>query len=147
MRDGIVAMLSKVLPIRHAIRARPGTLTQNKTTAVAATLGITSQFGSEFLRQQDCGSTSMGSASFVDTLVPAARKLVLDSIALNSTAFEGEEAGVLSVIGSKNETALLIFARDSLGMSSVGEERANAKIVDMLLFESGRKYMAVVRIS
>jgi Ca2+-transporting ATPase len=67
-----------------------------------------------------------------------------DSISLNSTAFEGDVEGVKTFIGSKTETALLLFAKEFLGMESVGQERSNAKIVQLIPFDSSRKCMGVV---
>ena len=82
---------------------------------------------------------------FVKALAPDVRSLLKMSIVANSTAFEGEdENGQPNFIGSKTETALLGFARSHLEMESVSEERARLKIVQMVPFDSGRKYMAVV---
>lgn len=133
---------------------KTGTLTENKMTAVAATLGTTSRFGDKSpgnsqdtsMRNSD-DSEVLGDVSaneFVSTLSPSVKRLLLDSIAINSTAFEGEQEGALTFIGSKTETALLEFARKYLGMGSLDEERANARIVQMVPFDSKRKCMAVV---
>lgn len=84
-------------------------------------------------------------SEFVRSLSQDVRTLLKLSIVANSTAFEGEDdGGQPSFIGSKTETALLSFARDHLGMGPVNEERANAEIVQMVPFDSGRKCMAVV---
>lgn len=133
---------------------KTGTLTENKMTAVAATLGTASRFGDKSsgnpqdLSMQDSDEdTVRGDVSapeFVATLSPAAKLLLLQSIVLNSTAFEGEQEGVMTFIGSKTETALLSFARSYLGMGPVREERANTKVVQMIPFDSARKCMAVV---
>ncbi|KAG9979182.1 calcium-translocating P-type ATPase, partial [Aureobasidium melanogenum] len=64
---------------------------------------------------------------------------------LNSTAFEGEENGKTTFIGSKTETALLAFARDFLGMDAISTERSNAELVQFMPFDSGRKCMGVVQ--
>ena len=92
------------------------------------------------------GTSDEGSvAIFISSLDQEVRSLLKMSISVNSTAFEGEEeGGQMSFIGSKTETALLSFARDHLGMASVNEERANAEMVQMVPFDSGRKCMAVV---
>ena len=90
---------------------------------------------------------SQGSSitSFIRSVDDRVKSLMKMSIAVNSTAFEGEEEGGLTTfIGSKTETALLSFARDHLGMASVNEERANTEVVQMVPFDSGRKCMAVV---
>ncbi|KAJ5561813.1 hypothetical protein N7535_003725 [Penicillium sp. DV-2018c] len=122
---------------------KTGTLTENKMTAVAATLGTTSRFGKySGISPED--QSEISPSEFVSTLASPVKDLLSQSIIYNSTAFEGETDGVKSFIGSKTETALLTFARDYLGMGSLGEERANGKLVQMFPFDSGRKCMAVV---
>lgn len=68
----------------------------------------------------------------------------MQSIAINSTAFAGEQDGVATFIGSKTETAMLELANEHLGMQSVAEVRANEQIANVLPFDSARKYMATV---
>ncbi|KAJ5082654.1 ATPase P-type K/Mg/Cd/Cu/Zn/Na/Ca/Na/H-transporter [Penicillium argentinense] len=121
---------------------KTGTLTENKMTAVAATLGTTSRFGDKGQAAAQSGDVS--ASEFVSTLSSSVKDLLLKSITLNSTAFEGEQDGVKTFIGSKTETALLSFAREHLGMGPPSEERASAKIVEMYPFDSGRKCMGVV---
>jgi len=143
---------------------KTGTLTQNKMTIVAGVLGTSLRFGN-----RRSPSTSMSSSSpdsptkgkvvgiedethdtptieAVSSLADDVKLLLKQSIAVNSTAFEGEdeENGQTTFIGSRTETALLSFARDYLSMSSVSEERENADVVQMVPFDSGRKCMAVV---
>jgi Ca2+-transporting ATPase len=72
------------------------------------------------------------------------KDLFLQSIAINSTAFESNENGELTFIGSKTETALLSFAKWYLGMRPISEEHANANVVQIFPFDSGRKCMATV---
>jgi Ca2+-transporting ATPase len=126
---------------------KTGTLTENKMSVVAATLGITSRFG-EQPSSNDAASApgpgTLSASNFISSLAPSIKNHLLQSIVLNSTAFEGERDGVTTFIGSKTETALLSFAREQLGLGPVGEERANAKIVQMFPFASSRKCMAVV---
>lgn len=133
---------------------KTGTLTENKMTAVAATLGTSSRFGDKsWSDSTDSPSTlhpeaetsgDVSAAELAATLSQPVKRLLLESIVLNSTAFEGEQDGVLTFIGSKTEVALLTFARDFLGLGSVSEERSNAKIVQLVPFDSSRKCMAVV---
>ncbi|KAL4894006.1 hypothetical protein BDV59DRAFT_176633 [Aspergillus ambiguus] len=128
---------------------KTGTLTENKMTAVAATLGTSTRFGDKSADDASANganntSSPMSPSEFASSLAGPAKQLLLDSIALNSTAFEGEEDGVMTFIGSKTETALLGWARTYLGMGSVSEARSNAEIVQMVPFDSGRKCMAVV---
>ncbi|KAL3480166.1 hypothetical protein BJX99DRAFT_35848 [Aspergillus californicus] len=132
---------------------KTGTLTENKMTAVAATLGTKSSFGG---KSQASSPTSgaegrttdspnvLSPSEFASSLSRPAKQLLNDSIVLNSTAFEGEQEGVMTFIGSKTETALLGFARTYLGLGSLSEARDNASIAQMIPFDSGRKCMAVV---
>lgn len=132
---------------------KTGTLTQNKMTVVAGTLGTSSRFGdknensstrSENQEAAARNSNDVSPSEFVATLSQSVKELLLQSIVLNSTAFEGEQDGVPTFIGSKTETALLSFARDFLGLGSVSEERSNAQVVQLVPFDSSRKCMAVV---
>lgn len=135
---------------------KTGTLTQNKMSVVAGTIGTASRFGdkqafpgsksSNIAKIVDAPSETgdVSSAEFMSTLGKDTKQLLKDSIVLNSTAFEAEEDGKVTFVGSKTETALLAFANDHLAISSISEERANANIVQMVPFDSGRKCMAVV---
>ncbi|GAQ10844.1 calcium-transporting ATPase 2 [Aspergillus lentulus] len=133
---------------------KTGTLTENKMTAVAATLGTSTKFGDKSAgvsasqangdHNATDSSGSMSPSEFASRLAAPVKALLLDSIVLNSTAFEGEQDGTMTFIGSKTETALLSFARTYLGMGSISEARSNAEIAQMVPFDSGRKCMAVV---
>lgn len=135
---------------------KTGTLTQNKMSVVAGTVGTASRFGDKQAIPGSPTPTSfkvvdataetgdVSSAEFVSTLGKDTKNLLKASIVLNSTAFEAEEEGKVTFVGSKTETALLTFANDHLGISSIGEERANANVVQMIPFDSGRKCMAVI---
>ena len=133
---------------------KTGTLTQNKMTVVAGTLGAELRFrdphssGVEESQGENGNAEGLGDndppAECVAKLSTQVKNLLLRSIVLNSTAFEGEENGVPTFVGSKTETALLGFARDYLGLGSINEERSNAEIVQLVPFDSGRKCMAVV---
>ncbi|KZF26326.1 P-type calcium ATPase [Xylona heveae TC161] len=151
---------------------KTGTLTQNKMTVVAGTLGTASRFGDKSMPERDA-SASLGTTDeavsptsspkgkkptpaaktdgddvsvgeFVSTLHDDVKELVKKSVAINSTAFEGEEDGSSTFIGSKTETALLHFARDHLGMGPLSVERSNVDTVQVFPFDSGRKCMASV---
>ncbi|KAK3316359.1 hypothetical protein B0H66DRAFT_292773 [Apodospora peruviana] len=125
---------------------KTGTLTQNKMQVVAGTVGTTHRFGgvpaSEGSESPTDGDVS--APEFVKSLAEPVKNLLLKSISLNSTAFEGETDGEFTFIGSKTETALLIFAKEHLAMGPVSEERANAKVLHLIPFDSGRKCMGVV---
>ncbi|KAF2143789.1 uncharacterized protein K452DRAFT_162339 [Aplosporella prunicola CBS 121167] len=139
---------------------KTGTLTQNKMTVVAGSLGTSLRFGDRKGRpSQEPGSPDSPSkgkqvaddqvddvspTEFASTLGAPVKELFEQSIVINSTAFEGEEDGKKAFIGSKTETALLNFARDYLGMGPVNVERSNATIAQLVPFDSGRKCMAAV---
>ena len=122
---------------------KTGTLTQNKMTVVAGLLGTRVTFAKEG-NLDDKAKTILPFAAAFERLSPAVKTLILQSIALNSTAFEGEENGKGTFIGSKTETAMLSLAKEQLGMGPIAEERAGAEIVQLFPFDSKRKCMGVV---
>ncbi|KAL2869109.1 uncharacterized protein BJX67DRAFT_32571 [Aspergillus lucknowensis] len=117
---------------------KTGTLTQNKMTVVTGT------FGDDEFDDKNQSEKERRSAAFASSLAAEHKRMIIESVAVNSTAFEGEENGVPGFVGSKTETALLGFARDVLGMGSLVEERANAPAVQLMPFDSGRKCMGAV---
>ncbi|EEH08300.1 calcium P-type ATPase [Histoplasma capsulatum G186AR] len=132
---------------------KTGTLTQNKMTIIAGTIGTASRFGDKAsqdtsdqnnLSQNPPETNDVSPTECISTLSSSVKDLLKQSIVLNSTAFEGDEDGVTTFIGSKTETALLNFARDYLALGSLSEERSNATIVQLIPFDSGRKCMGVV---
>ncbi|KAL5116469.1 plasma membrane calcium [Pleosporales sp. CAS-2024a] len=148
---------------------KTGTLTQNKMTVVAGSLGTALRFGDHELNASsdhppagtmDHGGGGKGKSSvespadssphdvsaseFVKTISKDVKHLLLQSIILNTTAFEGEEGGPDPFIGSKTETALLGFARSHLGMGNVAQERSNASIAQVIPFDSAIKCSGVV---
>lgn len=135
---------------------KTGTLTENKMRVVAGTLGTSSRFGAASDVSGDDSSANKGKQvqpDAVDSVPPqevvsslhsSVKTMLLQSIAINSTAFEGEVDGEMTFVGSKTETALLIYARDYLGMGQVDELRSNTNIVQLIPFDSGRKCMGVV---
>ena len=122
---------------------KTGTLTQNKMTVVAGTWGVHEKFAQPSAHSRSDLETSSFAKVF-DKLSKEAQDLLLQSIALNSTAFEGEEKGVSTFIGSKTETALLTLAKGYLGLDSLAMERANAQVSQVIPFDSSRKCMGVV---
>ncbi|CAI4216842.1 unnamed protein product [Parascedosporium putredinis] len=90
------------------------------------------------------GSTLPSAAKFSESLGSTAKKLLVQSNAVNSTAFEGDQGDGQTFIGSKTEVALLTLCRDFLGAGPIQEERSNANIVDVIPFDSKNKYMATV---
>lgn len=115
---------------------KTGTLTTNVMTVVT---GI---FSGRFFDDKNATGEETRLASFVGQLNEAERREIIDSVAINSTAFENDADGTF--VGSKTETALLSFAR-ALGMGPLSQERANAKIAQLIPFDSGRKCMGAVQ--
>ncbi|OCT53861.1 Calcium-transporting ATPase 2 [Cladophialophora carrionii] len=118
---------------------KTGTLTQNKMTVVAGTLGAKEKFASS---QSDESAVSFN--TIFSNLSAEAKELLRLSITLNSTAFEGEEKGVPTFIGSKTEVALLQLAKDNLGLDDLAAERSSYKVKQLIPFDSARKCMGIV---
>ncbi|EQL02750.1 ATPase, P-type, calcium-transporting, PMCA-type [Ophiocordyceps sinensis CO18] len=133
---------------------KTGTLTQNKMQIVSGTVGTSHRFGGVQQAPADDDddaetapmdtSGDISASEFTSMLSAPVRDLLLKSIALNSTAFEGEVEGEMTFIGSKTETALLLFAKAHLAMGPVSEERESAKTLQIIPFDSGRKCMGIV---
>lgn len=146
---------------------KTGTLTTNKMTITCGMIGATHQFtdtestkddqppsrpenstsqvpSNESAAAPDTVADVTPTGKFVSGLSLESRRLLVDSIAINTTAFEGNEDGRPTFIGSKTEAALLSFAKERLGMRPVNEERANAEVVEIFPFNSLRKCMATV---
>ena len=122
---------------------KTGTLTQNKMTVVAGIMGSTVEFAREVDHREGERKVIPYLAAF-ERLSSTVRTLFLQSCAINSTAFEGEEDGKSTYIGSKTETAILTMAKEQLGMGPVAEERNGVEIVQLIPFDSDRKCMGVV---
>lgn len=122
---------------------KTGTLTQNRMTVVAGTMGSKVKFA----QNVQSGNTDRSVLPFpiaFEQLSSSVKSLLLQSCAINSTAFEGEENGESTFIGSKTETAILTMAKEQLGMGPVAEERNGVNIVQLIPFDSDRKCMGVV---
>lgn len=110
-------------------------------TVVAGTFGSTSFIKNETSEK----SSNEESISFWASTAPKTLKnLIVQSVAINSTAFEGEEDGQATFIGSKTETALLQLAKDHLGLQSLSEARSNEQVLQMMPFDSSKKCMGAV---
>ncbi|KAK4118045.1 calcium-translocating P-type ATPase [Parathielavia appendiculata] len=133
---------------------KTGTLTQNKMTVVATTLGKSLSFGGtdppleedpeKAANPVEIDIPNVPVGEFVKGLSNTTKQLLIQSNAVNSTAFEGDVEGEKTFIGSKTEVALLTLCRDHLGAGPVQEERANANVVQVIPFDSAVKYMATV---
>ncbi|KAL6352362.1 hypothetical protein LRP88_14344 [Fusarium phalaenopsidis] len=118
---------------------KTGTLTTNKMTVVAGSFGSTSFTD---LAPQDASEQS--TSAWASKVTPVAKKAIVQSVAINSTAFESEDNGQTVFIGSKTETALLDLGKNHLGLQSLAEVRANEQVVQMFPFDSNRKCMGAV---
>ncbi|KAJ4398583.1 plasma membrane calcium [Didymella pomorum] len=142
---------------------KTGTLTQNKMTVVAGSLGTALRFGDHKLKASTHdsaaiddgtkgknaespveGPNDVSASEFAATISKDVKEILEQSIVQNTTAFEGDAGGPDAFIGSKTETALLGFARDHLGMGDLAEERSNANIVQVVPFDSAIKCSAAV---
>lgn len=123
---------------------KTGTLTQNRMTVVAGTIGGTAdEEGSEFEITPDSDDVDQA----LETLPANMKDIFVDSIALNSSAFETDdtdESGE-TFVGSKTETALLNFAKSYLDMGPLEKYRNQApKAVQIYPFDSAKKFMSTV---
>ncbi|KAJ4130720.1 plasma membrane calcium [Fusarium equiseti] len=131
---------------------KTGTLTQNKMTVVATTLGKATSFGgtdapldkSIKINQDAITVPNVSETEFAKGLSQEVKDLLVQSNALNSTAFEGDQEGQQTFIGSKTEVALLTYCRDYLGSGPVQEARSTAEVIQTIPFDSRYKYSAVV---
>ncbi|KAI9492376.1 PMCA-type calcium-translocating P-type ATPase [Zychaea mexicana] len=120
---------------------KTGTLTQNKMTVVAGTIG--SSF--RFRRDPSDSQTDVSDVSAVADKVPApVNELIHQGIAINSSAFQGkDEAGNPAIVGNKTETALLSFTSET-GSEHFGTLRQRFEIEQVFPFSSERKAMATI---
>ncbi|KAF9182887.1 hypothetical protein BGZ51_004363 [Haplosporangium sp. Z 767] len=110
---------------------KTGTLTQNKMTVVEGTLSLLS-----FSHMDDA-------KNWKDEVKPEIYQTIVESIALNSSAFEDkDERGNLQFVGSKTESALLGFIK-FLG-ASYSNIRSDIKIFKVYPFSSLKKSMSCV---
>ena len=142
---------------------KTGTLTQNKMTVVAATLGVPDKAGGLY-SESDANAESYkpqqerftyDTTQAIDSDIPLralfsrvstdTKDLLRQSIAINSSAFEGLDAERKEgFVGSKTETALLEMARKYLDMEHLSTERDNVTVVQHIPFNPERKCMGVV---
>ncbi|KAL2196956.1 hypothetical protein P885DRAFT_69416 [Corynascus similis CBS 632.67] len=153
---------------------KTGTLTENVMTVVGGTLGAggvsfgDSRFMSSCPNHNGNGSLKAinqnargeregeGEATVLEAGLEQQHKLsasihsefqelVKESIAVNTTAFEGEESGRPVFVGTKTETALLDWAERSFGLGNLATERArHGPLVHLFPFNSRWKCMGSV---
>lgn len=88
--------------------------------------------------------TIQSTKGWATNLPSETRDLLMQSIVLNSTAFEvlPEEGGGFK--GCERETALLGLARSHLGMGHVQETRDEFNVVCMMPFDSSKRFMGTM---
>ncbi|KAF5851029.1 hypothetical protein GGP41_010667 [Bipolaris sorokiniana] len=118
---------------------KTGTLTTNRMTVVAGTFGNT-----RFVHADTVSEKDEPISAWASKVTPVAKDLITQSVAINSTAFEGQEDGKPCFVGSKTETALLQFAKDHFGLVSLAETRDNQQVMHMFPFDSAKKCMGAV---
>jgi len=132
---------------------KTGTLTENVMTVVGGSLGAGRvDFGdlasestvNEAQDQEKLPVDRIPMSRLSSVLDGGYRELVKQSIAINTTAFEGEEEGKTVFIGTKTETALLDWAQRSFGLGSLAIERDNHELVQLFPFNSRQKCMGSV---
>ncbi|KAL9575027.1 hypothetical protein ACKAV7_000707 [Fusarium commune] len=90
---------------------KTGTLTQNKMTVVAATLGKTTSFGgtdppmdkSLYIERKAFTVPNVPDADFVNGLSQQVKTLLIQSNVLNSTAFEGDQDGQKTFVAARGK--------------------------------------------
>ncbi|KAG0228406.1 hypothetical protein B0O80DRAFT_384299 [Mortierella sp. GBAus27b] len=130
---------------------KTGTLTQNRMTIVAGTLGINTRFiadvGEGEINQRatiPINKNAIMMKQLPVNLSTAVTRLLHETIAINSSAFESEDdKGNLSFIGSKTEVALLDFSK-KIGGPEYRKLREAAPITHLYPFSSERKSMATI---
>jgi Ca2+-transporting ATPase len=135
---------------------KTGTLTQNRMSVVAATLGsgatcfvpVDEPEDVNEKKSDDKNINDENTTTPVQVLeqVPSATfKLLLDSIAINSTAFEDSHPDATELfVGSKTETALLGFAKRFMNLGKLTDYRTEVKVIQVYPFDSARKFMATI---
>ncbi|KAF9982629.1 hypothetical protein BGZ75_005907 [Mortierella antarctica] len=130
---------------------KTGTLTQNRMTIVAGTLGVNTRFIADAPEGESNARASIPinrhavpMSQLVGNLPPAVTTLMHEAIAINSSAFESEDdKGNLSFIGSKTEVALLDFSK-KIGGADYRQLREATPIIHLYPFSSERKSMATI---
>ncbi|CAO3614648.1 unnamed protein product [Cunninghamella echinulata] len=119
---------------------KTGTLTQNKMTVVAGTFGASLRFTKDVPENRK----DLIDIKEVQKAPAPVLNLVNESIAINSTAFEGtDENGNLCFVGNKTETALLQFSQD-IGAPHFDSLRTKYPVEQVFPFSSLRKAMATI---
>jgi Ca2+-transporting ATPase len=124
---------------------KTGTLTQNEMTVVSGFFGPTSESSQQTSSHGNPDTKEcISMASYISGLSDQCISLLKQSIVINSTAIESQEGGGRQFLGSQTEAGLLRFSQDYLGLGQLDYERSSAEVVDLLPFDSFRKYMVTI---
>jgi len=124
---------------------KTGTLTQNKMTVVAGTVGSSYKFSDRLglsTTQNTSSDKTLSAAEFAHGLSEKIQRIIRQSIVLNSTAFDSKDGP--GFVGSNTESALLSFGKDYLKMGPVSVERSKEEVVQLIPFHGTNKCMATV---
>ncbi|KXN66752.1 calcium-translocating P-type ATPase [Conidiobolus coronatus NRRL 28638] len=125
---------------------KTGTLTQNKMTVVAGTLGLKFDFVRGDGLQTSSGELETVEFNGLNSKFKGNQEwdILHDNIAINSTAFEKQiNTGEIEFVGSKTEVALLQFSK-LVGAPEVEGLRNRYPIIQVWPFSSSRKMMATL---
>ncbi|KAI0223174.1 plasma membrane calcium [Massospora cicadina] len=125
---------------------KTGTLTQNRMTVVAGTIGTTCQFLTDLhsARESDAPIPPIRHDLVKDTVPASLLQLLAEGIAINSSAFESAgDKGGSQLVGSKTEVALLEWIQ-LLGHANLRELRHRYPTVALWPFSSERKSMSTL---
>jgi Ca2+-transporting ATPase len=132
---------------------KTGTLTLNEMTVMSGAIGTTLGF---YYTKDDVTRDSLtanktaaapnivSTAKFFDSISSEVRDILIQSIVINSTAFETYSDGKTTFVGSKTESALLALAKERMGVGPIDHVRASTQEVQVIPFDSSRKYMATI---
>lgn len=123
---------------------KTGTLTQNQMTVITGFFNPSLHGGlDETGNTREFDGQTVGAC--MRSLSPDLKALAKESIVINSTAIEGQENDdQRQFYGSQTEAALLRFSQDHLGLGRLDDERANVRVMELLPFDSTRKYMITI---
>lgn len=123
---------------------KTGTLTQNQMTVMTGFFNPSSYNGPTAAGSAK-GFDSESAGECMRSLPLGVKSLAKESIVINSSAIEGQEGDDhRQFYGSQTEAALLRFSQDHLGLGRLDDERANARVLELLPFDSSRKYMVTI---
>ncbi|KAF9585214.1 hypothetical protein BGW38_003378 [Lunasporangiospora selenospora] len=130
---------------------KTGTLTQNRMTVVAGTIGLNSRFIADVAEGDvnqraniPINKNAILTSQINDNIPSSVVHLLHEAIAVNSSVFESEDdKGNTSFIGSKTEVALLEFSRNVNG-PDYRVLRETTPAVHLYPFSSERKSMATI---